>query len=167
MMAVAATGPIQLDDTNPRSEVVLELIDDHFPLVLIRWVGHLQPQHLLELMRFYDEVGARAADERTRLVHMVDAREATLPSALVRDMLVDWLTERPRGSRAGPTIIIASNPLIRGVVTSLKWATGRGAGLAIVPKIELAIERAVECFHAAGLEPPSVLAGASPKSSAV
>ena len=158
-MAVAATIPMQLEQTNPRNEVVLELVDEHFPLVLIRWAGQLQPQHLLKLMRFYDEMGARAEGEQTRLVHMVDARDAALPNALIRDMLVDWLTERPRGSSAGPTIVLAPNPLIRGVVTSLKWATGRGSGIVISNRIEHAVAVGVESFESAGMTPPGVLTG--------
>lgn len=158
-MAVAATIPMQLEHTNPRNEVVLELVDEHFPLVLIRWGGQLQPQHLLRLMRFYDEVAQRAESEQTRVVHMIDARDATLPNSLIRDMLVDWLTDRTRDSSPGPTVILAPNPLIRGVVTSLKWATGRGSSIVLANRIEQAIASAVEAFESAGIPVPEVLQG--------
>ena len=157
-MAVAATTPIQLGHVNPRSEVVLELMDEHYPLLLVRWAGQVQPQHVLQMMRFFDSTGALAEAEGTSLIYMLDAREAALPNALVRDMLVDWLATRRRAGMILKTFVIAPDPLIRGVVTSLKWATGRADGITVVTKIDAAIEASRQLFEAANIEVPAVLA---------
>lgn len=147
----------------PHCEVALELVDDHYPLLLVRWSGHLEPQHILRMMRFFDSYGERAAGEGRRLVHICDARDAALPSPLVRDMLVDWLADRPRDriSRGTQTFVVASDPLIRGVVASLKWATGRGDGIRVMASLEQAIAEAKQTFERAGIEIPEVLVSAA------
>lgn len=158
-MAVAATSPINTQFESPHCEVALELVDDHFPLLLVRWAGRLQAQHVLRMIRFFDTHGAIAAGEDKRLVHIVDAREASLPSSLVRDMLIDWLSDRPRaGGRSQPrSYVIATDPLIRGVVASLKWATGRGDGICVVRTLEQAVTGARETFEASGIQVPEIL----------
>ncbi|WP_146158184.1 hypothetical protein [Enhygromyxa salina] len=158
-MAVAATSPMITQPESPQCEVALELIDDHFPLLLVRWAGRLQAQHVLELIRFFDIHGAVAAREEQRLVHILDAREAALPNSLVRDMLVDWLSDRPRSNVRGKprSYVIATDPLIRGVVASLKWATGRGEGICVVKTLDQAIAGARETFEASGMEVPEIL----------
>jgi hypothetical protein len=159
-MAVAATSPMITALESPHCEVALELVDDHFPLLLVRWAGRLQAQHVLKMIRFFDTYGAVAASENKRLVHILDAREASLPNSLVRDMLVDWLSDRPRTSTKGKprSYVIATDPLIRGVVASLKWATGRGDGICVVKTLEQAIIGARETFEASGMEVPAILA---------
>ncbi|KIG19589.1 hypothetical protein DB30_00098 [Enhygromyxa salina] len=144
---------------SPHCEVALELIDDHFPLLLVRWAGRLQAQHVLKLIRFCDVHGAVAASEGRRLVLILDAREAALPNSLVRDMLIDWLSDRPRTNAGGKprSYVIATDPLIRGVVASLKWATGRGEGIQVVKTLEQAIAGARETFEASGVEVPEIL----------
>ena len=159
-MAVAATTPI-LSQLDPRRcEVALELIDDHFPLLLVRWAGELQPQHVLRLIRFFDCNAEVAAAEGKRLVHICDARDAALPSSLVRDMLIDWLGDRPVRCGSEPSLrsyIVASDPMIRGVVASLKWATGRGDGICVLPTLEQAIAGARQALEQAGLPVPEIL----------
>jgi hypothetical protein len=158
-MAVAATTPILSQLDPQRCEVALELIDDHFPLLLVRWAGQVQPQHVLRMIRFFDHNGAAAAGEGKRLVHICDARDASLPSSLVRDMLIDWLSDRPHG-RDGTSMrsyVIASDPMIRGVVASLKWATGRGDGIRVVPTLEQAIAGARQTLEEFGLPIPEIL----------
>ena len=162
-MAVAATSPMLTRFGAPHCEVALELIDDHYPLLLVRWSGQLEPQHILRMIRFFDTYGEQAASEGKRLVHICDARDAALPSPLVRDMLVDWLADRPvdRASRGTQTFVVASDPMIRGVVASLKWATGRSEGIRVMAKLEQAIAEARETFVRAGVEIPDVLMNAA------
>lgn len=158
-MAVAATSPMLTQFEAPHCEVALELIDDHHPLLLVRWSGNLQPQHILRMIRFFDLHGERAAAQGDHLVHILDARDAALPSPLVRDMLVDWLGDRPRkrGRTEAKSFVVAGDPLIRGVVASLKWATGRGDEIRVLSKLEQAIMEAREAFEAAGVEVPEIL----------
>lgn len=157
-MAVAATTPILTQLDPRRSEVALELIDDHFPLLLVRWAGNVQPQHVLQLIRFIDVCLDRSEPEQ-RLVLILDARDAAMPSSLVRDMLIDWLGDRPRkvGPHAMRNFIIVGDPMIRGVVASLRWATGRGDNLLVVPSVEQAIVGAREALEAVGHDVPAIL----------
>jgi hypothetical protein len=156
---VAATVPMRLEVERPRREVALELVDDHFPLLLVRWVGNIQPQHMLRMIRFIDEAVDRAADEGKRLVHLCDARDAALPNQLVRDMLVDWLSDRagPERDITLATYVIASDPLIRGVVASIKWATGRGDGIRVVTSLDQAVAGASEVLEQSGMIVPDIL----------
>ncbi|PRP94179.1 hypothetical protein ENSA5_41340 [Enhygromyxa salina] len=158
-MAVAATTRVLTHLTHPRCEVALELVDDHFPLLLVRWAGLIQPQHVLKMIRFFDENARIAAAEGTRLVHICDARDAALPCPLVRDMLIDWFSDRPRSDSAPALLsyVIAVDPLIRGVIASLKWATGRGDGIRVVPKLEEAVAGARQGLEEAGLDVPEIL----------
>jgi hypothetical protein len=158
-MAVAATTSMLRELERPSREVALELLDDHFPLTLVRWVGQIQPQHVLRMIRFYDQAVERAQDEHTSLVHICDARDAAMPNQLVRDMLVDWLGDRAASERevSLASYVVTGEPLIRGVVASLKWATGRGAGIHVVPTLERAIEGAREQLGQVGIPIPAVL----------
>lgn len=156
-MAVAATSPVRLGHVDPRREVVLELVDEHEPLMLVRWSGQVKAQHVLQMMRFFDNKSIEAHRDDTRLVFILDARDAALPGSLVRDMLADWLSDRPKGGTILSTIVVAPDPLIRGVIISLKWATGRGDGIKIVPTVAQAIDIAKRRFSMAGIPVPEVL----------
>lgn len=158
-MAVAATTPVLRSVELARHDAALELVDDHFPLTLVRWVGHIKPQHVLRMIRFYDQAVERGLDADKRLVHILDARDAALPNQLVRDMLVDWLTSRSAIERdvTLASYVIAAEPLIRGVVASLKWATGRGNGIRVVASLEQAVTGACEVLEQAGMKVPEVL----------
>jgi hypothetical protein len=163
-MAVAATTPVLTHLDARRCEVALELIDDHFPLALVRWAGHVQPQHVLRMIRFIDSQVENAAAEQVRLVQICDAREAALPSSLVRDMLIDWLSDRPRsnGELAMRSFVVVSDPMIRGVVASLRWATGRGDRIQVVSTLEQAIAGARRCFEEIGQPVPEILLQSEP-----
>jgi hypothetical protein len=158
-MVGAASTPVLIQRDSRRSEVALELIEDHFPLVLVRWVGPVQPQHVLGMIRFIDSQVENAAAEKVRLVQICDAREAALPSSLVRDMLIDWLSDRPRnsGTLAMRSFVVVSDPMIRGVVASLRWATGRGDRIQVVGTLEQAIEGARQAFEESGQPVPQIL----------
>lgn len=158
-MAVAATTPVLTALDSRQHEVALELVDDHFPLVLVRWAGHVQPQHVLRMIRFVDAQVENAVAEQVRLVQICDAREAAVPSTLVRDMLIDWLVDRPRrdGALAMRSFVVVSDPMMRGVVASLRWATGRGDGLQVVSTLEQAIEGARRSFQEVGQPVPEIL----------
>ena len=163
-MAVAASTPVLTQLGSRRCEVALELVDDHFPLALVRWAGPVQPQHVLRMIRFIDSQVETAQTQQVRLVQILDAREAALPSSLVRDMLIDWLSDRPRSSSelAMRTFVVVSDPMIRGVVASLRWATGRGDGIQVVPTLEQAIEGARAAFEDAGQPVPEILLQSEP-----
>ncbi|MFO7564039.1 MAG: hypothetical protein R6X02_15440 [Enhygromyxa sp.] len=156
---MAATTPVLRSVERPRRDVALELVDDHFPLMLVRWVGHIQPQHVLRMIRFFDQAVERGLEEGKRIVHICDARDAALPNQLVRDMLVDWLTSRTADERdvTMASYVIAADPLIRGVVASLKWATGRGQGIHVVASLDQAVTGACEVLEQAGMVVPEVL----------
>ncbi len=158
-MAVAATSPIRWEHDAPTVEQHFELVEDHFPLVFIAFAGPIDPQQVLELIRFVDGVRARAAAEGVDILVICDARGSMRPSDLVRDMLVDWLRHELHGplSPLG-SIIVARDPIVRGVIASIKWATGRGDQMVVVPSPEAAMKQAHQRFVAAGLTPPSVLA---------
>jgi hypothetical protein len=53
--------------------------------------------------------------------------------------------------------VIAADPLIRGVVASLKWATGRGDGIRVVASLDQAVTGACEALDRAGMIVPEVL----------
>ncbi len=160
-MAVAATSSILWDLESRaaagRGEPRLELLDVHFPLLFVVWAGELQPQQVLQLIRFTDAARERAVRERTRLLTICDGREAVRPSDLVRDMLVDWLGDANMHLGLG-SVIITRDPIIRGVIASLKWAIGRnGTELHVVQRPEEALERARMQLLKAGLPLPAVL----------
>lgn len=162
-MASAPPTPVLQTLTRPPREVALELVDEHFPLVLVRWAGQLQAHQVLQMIRFFDEGVARGLREQRRVLHICDARHAEVPDQLVRDMLVDWLIETASDQRKVMlgSFVVASDPLIRGVVASLKWATGRGGGIRVVTELEDAIDGACELLDCAGLEVPEILRAAT------
>lgn len=161
-MAVAATTPV-LTQVDARCEAALELIDEHYPLLLVRWSGQLQAQHVLRMIRFFDANTELARSGGARLVNICDASDAALPSSLVRDMLVDWLSDHPRGRpRGGRTtalrsFVVVRDPLIRGVVASLKWATGLNDGIRVVSTLDQAVAGARETLERAGCPIPDIL----------
>ena len=93
-MAVAATTSIPWVQADPAGEPRFELVDEHFPLLFLSFGGELQPQQVLQLIRFVDGARERAKAEATELLVICDARSAQRPSDLVRDMVVDWLAQR-------------------------------------------------------------------------
>lgn len=157
-MAVAATTPTLWQREPDSGETEIELGAQHFPLLVMRWRGRLEPQHVLRLIRFTDEASERALREGRQLVQICDAREASRPAALVRDMLVDWLNDR-RIERAITlsTVVVATDPLVRGLVTSLKWSTGRGRSVVLVGNLEDAVDVGCRTFVRAGQSVPEVL----------
>jgi hypothetical protein len=161
-MAVAASSPIRWEHEAPTSAPRCDLVDEHFPLLFITLAGELQPQHVLQLIRFVDRARRRAAAEQIQLLTICDARGSSRPSDLVRDMFVDWL--RQELARAVPlgSIIVARDPIVRGVIASIKWAIGRGDEMMVVPSPEEALAKARERFIRAGLTPPAVLDGPDP-----
>lgn len=156
-MAVAATSPIRWENEAATSELRCDLIDEHFPLLFITIAGELQPQQVLQLIRFVDQARERAAAEQVELCTICDARDSNRPSELVRDMLVDWLRHELAQSAPLGTIIVARDPIIRGVIASIKWAIGRGDEMMVVPSTDEALARARQRFVDANLTPPSVL----------
>jgi hypothetical protein len=158
-MAMAATSPVLRSLEPSRRDVALELVDDHFPLMLVRWVGQIQPQHVLRMIRFFDHAVERGLEEGKRVVHICDARDAGLPDQLVRDMFVDWLTSRSSDEREVimASYVITGEPLIRGVVASIKWATGRGSGICVVPTLEQAVIGVCDVLEREGMDVPDVL----------
>lgn len=158
-MAIAPPTSVLQTLMRPTREVALELVDEHFPLMLVRWAGQLQAQQVLQMIRFFDKTVARGLREQRQVLHICDAEHAEVPNQLVRDMLIDWLIETASEQRQVMlgSFVIASDPLIRGVVASLKWATGRGDGIRVVANLDLALEGARQRFVAAGLEVPEVL----------
>jgi hypothetical protein len=158
-MALASPTSVLQTLTRPPREVDLDLVDEHFPLMLMRWSGHLQAPQVLQLIRFFDDGVARGLREQRRVLHICDARHAEVPDQLVRDMLIDWLIETTHEQRKVMlgSFVVASDPLVRGVVASLKWATGRGGGIRVVAELETAIDGACELLEGAGLEVPEVL----------
>jgi hypothetical protein len=156
-MAVAATSPIRWENEAATSELRCDLVDEHFPLLFITIAGELQPQQVLQLIRFVDDARERATREQVELLTICDARGSSRPSKLVRDMLIDWLRhDLNRTSRLG-TIIVARDPIIRGVIASIKWAIGRGDEMMVVPSPDEALARARQRFVDAGLTSPHVL----------
>ncbi|NVB40260.1 hypothetical protein G6O69_20625 [Pseudenhygromyxa sp. WMMC2535] len=153
---MAATSPIPWAFEEQPQESHLDLIEEHFPLLLARVVGHLEPRQLLQMIRFFDEVGERVQRERRSPVIIIDASEAAMPCQLIREMLMDWLSDQPRNCGA-KTLVIAPNPMIRGLVASLKWATGRGDSLETVTGVGQAIARAASYLRAKGEPVPALL----------
>lgn len=163
-MAVAATTPILGELDRPTGRSTLELIDDHFPLVLVRCAGPIDARQVLGMIRFFDDMGVRAAREGRTLVTICDAREACRPTPLVREMLADWMRDRPldRHGLDMHTFVVVGSPLIRGVIASLKWATGRGTGIEAVGSLELAARGACQALREANQAVPEILAEACP-----
>ncbi len=158
-MAMAATTPVLRPLERTHRDVALELVDEHFPLMLVRWVGEIQPQHVLRMIRFFDMAVERGLEQGKSVVHICDARDASLPNQLVRDMLVDWLSSRSPNEREVivASYVIAADPLIRGVVTSLRWATGRGSGIRVVASLDQAVAGACEELERVGMVVPEIL----------
>jgi hypothetical protein len=157
IMAVAATSPIRWENEAPKSEVRCDLVDEHFPLLLITVAGELQPQHVLQLIRFVDQARERAAAEQVELVSICDARSAVRPSELVRGMFVDWLRHDLAQPASLGSIVITRDVIVRGVIASIKWAIARGDQIAVVGTTEEALAHARQRFSNAGLPLPNVL----------
>ncbi len=157
-MAVAASTSIPWEQDAPVGEPRLELVDEHFPLLFLGCGGDLLPQQALQLIRFIDDARERAAREGQHLLIICDARSASRPSDLVRDMLVDWLRHEDFStpSKLG-SIIVTQNLLMRGAIASIKWATKRGDQIHTVLTPEEALELARKRFEDQGLTPPAVL----------
>ncbi len=162
-MAVSATNPIRWEQDAPPGESVFELVDEHFPLLFIVLAGELHAHQVLELIRFVDGMRERAAAEQIELLTICDARGASRPGDLVRAMIIDWLRHDPAGPKASfgrfGSIIVTRNPIIRGVIASIKWATGHADQISVVASPSQALAQARARLLAAGLTPPAILAG--------
>lgn len=156
-MAVAATSPTCWQNEAPTSELRCDLVDEHFPLLFITIAGELQPQHVLQLIRFVDGARERAAAEQVDLLTICDARDSSRPSELVRDMVVDWLRHELAEPSPLGSIVVVRDPIIRGVIASIKWAIGRGDEMSVVPSPDEALTRARQRFIDAGMTLPDVL----------
>lgn len=128
-------------------------------MLFVAFAGELQPQQVLQLIRFVDQVRERAAAEQVDLLTICDARASSRPSDVARKMLVDWLRHEQLGTPSPlGGIIVARDPLVRGAIASIKWATGRGDDeLIVVPTTDEALARARQRFIVAGLTPPAIL----------
>jgi hypothetical protein len=151
-MATGSTDPVMRTLSRPRQPNTLELFDDHFPLLVYRWVGQVEPQHVLSMIRFVDAAVERGTRERTRIANICDASAADLPSPLVRDMLGDWVGDRSDAERklTLASFVVAPDPLIRGVIASIKWTSKHTNDIHVVASVEAAIEQSYELFEHAG-----------------
>lgn len=125
-MAVAATTPIDLQTLEPATDSVLEFDDQHYPLLLISGgVGQLNAREALRLIRFCEDAAACAMDDGLRLVIVFDAEQSATPSSVVREIFVDWLRDSPLRDWSGSirAVVVAPSLVMRGTVTSIKWAT--------------------------------------------
>lgn len=159
-MAVAATSPVLWQLAEQSGESSVELNDEHFPLLVGRAVGQVEPKHILAMIRFFDDATQRAGREEQRTVLIFDATGAGMPTPLVREMLIDWIGDAPKSASANDMriFVIAPNPLIRGVIASLRWATGRGVGIEVVPDLQQAAAAAIVHLHECGQPVPEPLA---------
>ena len=93
-MAVAATSPVLWQLAEQIGESCVELNDEHFPLLVGRAAGHVEPKHILAMIRFFDDATQRADREGLKTVVIFDATGAGMPTPLIREMLVDWIHDR-------------------------------------------------------------------------
>ena len=158
-MAVAATSPVLWQLAEQSGEASVELNDEHFPLLVGRAAGQVEPKHILAMIRFFDDAKQRADGEGLKAVVIFDATTSGMPTPLVREMLVDWIGDMHKSAGSNMRVfVIAPNPLIRGVIASLRWATGRAAGIEVVPDLQQAAAAAIVALHEYGQAVPEPLA---------
>ncbi|GEM_PF-2566683 len=158
-MAVAASTPARWETEGPVPESALELRDDLLPVLLARSWGVMDARQALELIRFVDAGCERAIVAGSPAIVIFDATHAARTSALVREMLVDWLRASPYISRRSGmrAFVVTPNLIIRGVVASVRWATGSCACVNSVSSLDDAIAAATVLLRERGIDVPEVL----------
>ena len=143
LMAVAAHSnalhSLETHSVAPRLE-----FDSREDVLVVTWNGSLEAHHILSLMRRVDAHVDAVAGVGRRTAIVIDASRAAVPTPLIQAMLVDWMLESsPKRRRTNVcTYVVASSPLIRGVVSAIRWRTGRGGNLEHAADLSEAIEHA-------------------------
>ncbi len=132
---------VQQRHQDGNSELVVD--DSHYPILIVTWFG--EPTHGLAhvYQRWEVEQRERAKASGTRLVSLNDGTHATRPSPSVRKIFSEF--EVPDASLVLKSVVVVTNPLIRGGITAIKWVVGdKFANVDLVDSSAAAIAR---CFE--------------------
>ena len=140
---------------------VVALDDRWFPIVIGTWLGDIDHSSIDAYYAWYDRQLARAELERTKLVLMVDALEATPVSTELRRRFVHEtkLREEVRRRCVGSVFVVVRGPFLLGIVASVVSLV-RGLRLSTFGDMPSALERALVKLDGAGVPRP---AGLDPK----
>ena len=135
--------------TEGSAEVV---IDDHMGSILVTtWFGapdeRLALRYNARCLQLLEDAGAR----NQRLVFLSDCLDAEAPSPAVRRIFAD---AHHKHDALLDSVTVVDNPLVRGVVTALRWLLGDHLSLQSVRTLDDAFAYASQCLRDAGIEPP-------------
>jgi hypothetical protein len=135
--------------------------DDHFPVVIATWFG--KPD--VETINFYFEWQARrlarARDEETKVVTIIDVLDTERPPASVRKTLADQ-SEAILGEFDELIVhswVVVDNVLVRGALTAISWITPMR--ISTSRRTREALEEGCRALLSAGIGLPSSLDPAS------
>ena len=140
----------------------LALDDRHYPVLISKWFG--QPTTVLATS-YFDWLGLmidRAVFYETRVVHVIDASNASLPEAPVRTLLARSAAEMHQRFADSDAflgaIITPDNNVVRGVLTVIRWSlTNVSLPLTMADSLDEALEQATSQLQQAGIELPANL----------
>lgn len=152
---LAAVELIRITDAG--GEVVIDV--DYAPLYLTYWRGNLSMELIARLFEFSNEVGQTALESMTRLAYVNHVDDVQRPDAQVRRLVTELSVEHERSGRKAPTVgswQIISNPMIRGVLTALRWVSSDLVDGRTASSWDDGITRAVAALTDAGQQVPTI-----------
>lgn len=130
--------------------------DRHYPILIVTWIGEATVPLVRTYQQWQTAQAERARASGIKLVSLTDGSRATRPGANVRKAFADG--EIPGHDIMIKSVVVVTNPLIRGAITAVRWLMGESFGdVELVESNAIAIERCLETLDQHGIARPSRL----------
>lgn len=143
--------------SNKSCDGVVHIDDRHFPLIVMYWVGTPDAELCTDVFAWRDKMLERAAAKGEFAIVIHHTNKMVNPSATARRRTAEVA---PAGPQLLGNYVVANNPLLRGVMTALKWMAGDSIKITTYAKIDDALTTALKALDSAGTIPPLTSASA-------
>ncbi|MCA9652072.1 MAG: hypothetical protein KC501_19300 [Myxococcales bacterium] len=135
-------------------ELVLD--ERFFPVVITTWFGEIRSATIEYCYRWLDQMLARARDEGSKLVVVVDVLEVLRPSAVLREGFVHETNARADALERSHacTIVAARGPVMLGSISAVVWMLRGGIRVTTARDVPQALERGLRRLDALGMPRP-------------
>jgi hypothetical protein len=133
-----------------KSELYLD--DALPPILIITWIGPATLDLVDRFTRWADEQVATAKRSKRPLIMVHDATAADRPGAEVRRAFAEQRVDPTVSTR---TIVVLTNPLVRGAMTAIGWLVGESFDVVSTKTMADALTQAAAYARSHGLVPPS------------
>lgn len=141
---------VMLHFVDGKSELYLD--DALPPILLVTWIGPATLVLIDKFIRWTDEQTTSAKRAKRPLIMVHDATAAERPGAEVRRAFAE---QRMDSSIPIRTIVVLTNPLVRGAMTAIGWLIGDAFDVVSTKTLDEALTQAAAFARAQGLVPPS------------